>query len=96
LKKDTYGCQVLVDDCAVQWRADVSRCVGEVTKIFVVGFDDHVVRIEEVFNHCCRFGWVFAFGGTLEGHASVGISAAGDEMVEERDIAAGGYDVEML
>jgi hypothetical protein len=32
----------------------------------------------------------------VEGHASVKISSACDEMVEERDIAAGGYDVEML
>ena len=55
-----------------------------------------VVHVEEVFYHCFGFGRVFAFGGAVECHASVGIGAAGDEMVEQGDVAGCGYVVEVL
>lgn len=90
------GCEVLIVDCIDQWRAAVSRCVNEFAEVSVVGFDVHVVHVEEVFYHCRRLCRAFAFGGAVECHASVGINAAGDEMVEERDVAARGYDVEMF
>jgi hypothetical protein len=53
------------------------------------------VHVEEVFDHRCRFGRIFAFGSAVESHASVGTGAAGDEVVEEGDIAGCG-DVEVF
>jgi len=70
--------------------------VDKFAEVFVVGFDIHLVHIEEVFYHCRGFCWVFAFGGTVERHAPVGICATGDEMVEECDVSGCGDLVEMF
>jgi hypothetical protein len=66
LEKDSYGWEIMVIDCAVQWSSSVSRCVEEVAEVCVVGFDINIVHVEEVFYHRYRFGWVFAFGGTVQ------------------------------
>lgn len=54
------------------------------------------MRIEEVFYHRGRLCRVFAFAGTVECHASVGIGTAGYQVVEEGDVAGCGYLVKVF
>ena len=70
--------------------------MDELAEVLVVGFDIHVVHVEEVLYHCGRLGRVWAFGGAVESHAPVGVGAAGDEVVEEGDVAGCGDFVEMF
>jgi hypothetical protein len=81
-------------DCAVQGCAGVARRVDGLADVVIIGFDVHVVDVEKVVYRRCRLLRVLAITSGVECQTFMRVGAAGDEMVEECEVATRGNYVE--
>ena len=88
--------EVSVVDGAVEGSTGVTREVYLVAHVVIVGFNVHVMFIQEVVDHCDGFLGVLTLGCPMKCHAAVRVCTTGDEVVEQLYVAVRSDEIEDL